>query len=176
MPLRNTHTIDTVSYTHLDVYKRQVQGSFMNKNYGLLNGNAVDWSAYTGYGVVNTLVWVVCILVPLIAMLIWKQKKVRPVFLFLSCALILMQGASLVVSFINYPTVTESATPVSYTHLEWSAEAWRIRWIGRISWRTVRRCWRCASSTTTTRRAPIWSDPVSYTHLPRPQRGRRRSG
>ena len=87
-----------------------VQGSFMNKNYGLLNGNSVDWSAYTGYGVVNTLVWVVCILVPLIAMLIWKQKKVRPVFLFLSCALILMQGASLVVSFINYPTVTESAT------------------------------------------------------------------
>ena len=25
---------------------------------------------------------------------------------------------------------------------------WRIRWIGRISWRTARRCWRCASSTT----------------------------
>ena len=55
-----------------------VQGSFMNKNYGLLNGNSVDWSAYTGYGVVNTVVWVVCILVPLIAMLIWKEKKVRP--------------------------------------------------------------------------------------------------
>lgn len=87
-----------------------VQASFMNKDYGLLNGTSVDWSAYTGYGVVNTLVWLVCVLVPLIAMLIWKEKKVRPVFLFLSCALIVMQGASLVVSYINYPTVTESAT------------------------------------------------------------------
>lgn len=73
-----------------------VQASFMNKDYGLLNGTSVDWSAYTGYGVVNTVIWLVCILVPLIAMLIWKEKKVRPVFLFLSCALILMQGASLV--------------------------------------------------------------------------------
>ena len=87
-----------------------VQASFMNKDYGLLNGTSVDWSAYTGYGVVNTVIWLVCILVPLIAMLIWKEKKVRPVFLFLSCALILMQGASLVVSYINYPTTTESVT------------------------------------------------------------------
>lgn len=61
-----------------------VQASFMNKDYGLLNGTSVDWSAYTGYGVVNTVIWLVCILVPLIAMLIWKEKKVRPVFLFLS--------------------------------------------------------------------------------------------
>ena len=87
-----------------------VQASFMNKDYGLLNGTSVDWSAYTGYGVVNTVIWLMCILVPLIAMLIWKEKKVRPVFLFLSCALILMQGASLVVSYINYPTTTESVT------------------------------------------------------------------
>lgn len=86
-----------------------VQGSFMNKNYGTLNGTAVDWSAYTGYGVINTIVWVVCIALPLVLMLVLKDKKMRPVLMFLSCALILMQGASLVVSYINYPTVTESA-------------------------------------------------------------------
>ena len=38
-----------------------VQASFMNKDYGLLNGTSVDWSAYTGYGVVNTVIWLVCI-------------------------------------------------------------------------------------------------------------------
>lgn len=92
-----------------------VQASFMNKDYGALNGNAVDWSAYTGYGVVNTLVWAVCILVPLIAMLIWKQKKVRPVFLFLSCALILMQGASLVVSYLNYPNADDTTHSILST-------------------------------------------------------------
>ncbi len=87
-----------------------VQGSFMNKNYGTLNGKSVDWGAYTGYGIVNTIVWLVCLLLPLILMLVLKEKKMRPVFLFLSCALILMQGASLVVSYLNYPTVTENAT------------------------------------------------------------------
>ena len=92
-----------------------VQASFMNKDYGTLNGNAVDWSAYTGYGVVNTLVWVVCIALPLVALLIWKQKKVRPVFLFLSCALILMQGASLVVSYINYPNADDTSHAILST-------------------------------------------------------------
>ena len=87
-----------------------VQGSFMNKDYGTLNGTAVDWSAYTGYGVLNTVVWVVCMAVPLVLMLVLKEKKLRPVLLFLSCALIFMQGASLVVSYVNYPKVTESAT------------------------------------------------------------------
>lgn len=87
-----------------------VQGSFMNKDYGTLNGTAVDWSAYTGYGVMNTIVWVVCIALPLVLMLVLKDKKMRPVLMFLSCALILMQGASLVVSYVNYPEVTESAT------------------------------------------------------------------
>ena len=86
-----------------------VQGSFMNKDYGSLDGTAVDWSAYTSYGVVNTIVWAVCLLLPLVLMLILKEKKVRPALLFLSCALIIMQGASLVVSYVNYPKVTESA-------------------------------------------------------------------
>lgn len=87
-----------------------VQGNFMNKDYGSLNGTSVDWSAYTGYGIVNTLIWAVCLLLPLILMLIFQEKKLRPILIFLSCALILMQGASLVVSYLNYPKVTESAT------------------------------------------------------------------
>lgn len=87
-----------------------VQGTFMNKNYGTLNGKSVDWSAYTGYGVMNAIVWAVCLAVPLILMLVLKEKKLRPVMIFLACALMAMQGTSLVVSYINYPTVTKTAT------------------------------------------------------------------
>lgn len=87
-----------------------VQGSFMNKNYGTLNGKSVDWSAYTGYGVMNAIVWAVCLAVPLILMVVLKEKKMRPVMIFLACALMVMQGTSLVVSYVNYPTVTKSAT------------------------------------------------------------------
>ena len=87
-----------------------VQGSFMNINYGILDGTDVNWAAYARYGLLNTAVWAVCLLLPLVCMLIFKEKKVRPVLIFLSCALILMQGASLVVSRINYQIPEESAT------------------------------------------------------------------
>lgn len=99
-----------------------VQGSFMNKDYGSLDGTAVDWNAYTGYGVVNTLIWAVCILLPLALMLVLREKKMRPVLLFLSCALIVMQGASLVVSYLNYPKVAESATLTTDGMFELSKE------------------------------------------------------
>ena len=87
-----------------------VQGSFMNINYGILDGTDVNWGAYTGYGIVNTLIWAVCILLPLLLMLALKEKKMRPVLIFLSCALILMQGTSLVVSRLNYENPAETAT------------------------------------------------------------------
>ena len=87
-----------------------VQGSFMNKNYGTLDGTKVDWSAYTGYGVVNTLIWLVCLLLPLALMFFLREKRVRPVMIFLSVALILMQGTSLVVSALNYPRAEASAS------------------------------------------------------------------
>ena len=99
-----------------------VQGSFMNKDYGSLDGSKVDWNAYTSYGILNTVIWVICLLLPLILMLILKDKKMRPVLIFLSCALIVMQCASLVVSYVNYPKTSESATLTTDGMFELSKE------------------------------------------------------
>ena len=51
-----------------------VQGNYINKNYGVLDGKEIDWSKYTGYGFINTAIWVVCILVPFIIYFFIRKK------------------------------------------------------------------------------------------------------
>ena len=63
----------------------------------------VDWSAYTGYGVVNTLIWAVCILLPLALMLVLWEKKMRLVLLFPLLRPDRHAGRLLVVSYLIYP-------------------------------------------------------------------------
>lgn len=48
-----------------------VQGNFIPTDYGVLDGGEIDWSAYQGTAVANSLIWATCVLVPLI--LTWKK-------------------------------------------------------------------------------------------------------
>lgn len=48
-----------------------IQGNFLNIDYGVLDGRAIDWSAHVQYAVTNTLCWGVCIT---ILLLLWKKK------------------------------------------------------------------------------------------------------
>lgn len=82
----------------------------------------MDWSAYTGYGVVNTLIWAVCILLPLALMLCSGRRRCARCCSSSPAALIVMQGASLVVSYLNYPKVAESATLTTDGMFELSKE------------------------------------------------------
>ena len=57
-----------------------VQGNFMSGGYGQLNGKSIDWDAMTGRGIVNTVVWALCILLPVAAVLFvkgWKTAFLR---------------------------------------------------------------------------------------------------
>ena len=48
-----------------------IQGNYANMDYGTLDGTAIDWNAYTGYAVVDTLGWILLIA---IIVLLWKKK------------------------------------------------------------------------------------------------------
>ena len=52
-----------------------VQGNFMSGGYGELNGQSIDWASMTGRGIVNTLVWVVCIALPVAVVVLVKKWK-----------------------------------------------------------------------------------------------------
>ena len=38
-----------------------IQGSFVNTDYGTLDGRPIDWSQYTGTAVWNTILWIICL-------------------------------------------------------------------------------------------------------------------
>ena len=54
-----------------------IQGNFINNSYGsgVLDGSEIDWSAYRGYAMINTAIWVICIILPFLISLILKKKK-----------------------------------------------------------------------------------------------------
>ncbi|MDE7310215.1 MAG: sulfatase-like hydrolase/transferase [Eubacterium sp.] len=40
------------------------QGNFLNPHFGELNGNAIDWSEYRVNGIISTVVWILCLILP----------------------------------------------------------------------------------------------------------------
>lgn len=49
-----------------------IQGNYININYGVLNGEEIDWSVYTVYAVLNTLGWMLFVG---IAIFMWIHKR-----------------------------------------------------------------------------------------------------
>ncbi len=44
-----------------------LQGNYINADYGVLDGRAIDWFQYRDIAVVNTAIWLVCLFIPLVA-------------------------------------------------------------------------------------------------------------
>jgi hypothetical protein len=72
-----------------------MQGDFFQIRYGVLDGREIDWGAYTGYGVVNTLIWGVCVVSPL-ALCAVKRNALKKIISFSSCIIIAVQVVALV--------------------------------------------------------------------------------
>ena len=72
-----------------------LQGNYINISYGVLDGNAIDWSAYTGYAIADTLFWIAVFAVVL---LLWKKKAelLRSIQTYGSLLIISMQVITLV--------------------------------------------------------------------------------
>lgn len=51
-----------------------IQANWIGISYGVLDGEAINWSQYHGYGFMNTAIWLLCLLIPL-AFLYWKKTR-----------------------------------------------------------------------------------------------------
>jgi hypothetical protein len=72
-----------------------IQGNFIQIRYGVLDGQEIDWSNYFAYGVINTIVWAVCIITPLKICAI-KRNNLKRIIAFSSCIIIAVQLVTLV--------------------------------------------------------------------------------
>lgn len=91
-----------------------LQGTFINISYGngVLDGTEIQWSDYTGYAVLDTLIWVVCIALPFIVSIFLKDKW-KKVLLLASVFLTVIQIPALVVDVINYKPTEKAYVTVT---------------------------------------------------------------
>ncbi len=91
-----------------------LQGNGLNASYGELNGKAIDWSAYTMYGVTNTLLWLGMLFIAL-NLRHWKRFTALCVAL----PLVLLAGETGLTGYwaANMPEKEDSAVYLSDTGL-----------------------------------------------------------
>lgn len=80
-----------------------VQGNYINADYGLLDGSVIDWSQYTVYGIITTILWGGVILISIIGA-IKKPKTMSSIVKVVCLGLIGIQALSLVLLGITTPT------------------------------------------------------------------------
>ena len=51
------------------------QGNWINADYGLLNGNKINWNDYKIYNIINIAFWIFIIILPFLLLLILKREK-----------------------------------------------------------------------------------------------------
>ncbi len=78
-----------------------LQGNFMNISYGELNGQAVDWSRYGRYALINTFIITVLFLLPVFIRYLHRTFWLHMIR-FLSVLIIAMQTAGLVALYLPY--------------------------------------------------------------------------
>lgn len=67
-----------------------IQGNFIQINYGVLDGRVIQWDAYKSVAIWNTVIWIICLLVPFIMQKVLKDrfKKISSTIL---CCILLVQ-------------------------------------------------------------------------------------
>jgi len=84
-----------------------IQGNFANIDYGsgVLDGSEIIWSDYVGYACLDTLLWIICILLPFILAWIPKFRKEgydKKCLVALSVFFIVIQLPAMAIQLVNY--------------------------------------------------------------------------
>ena len=79
-----------------------VQG-MINIRYGsgVLDGFEIDWAKYLWYGVIDSIVWLICFIIPFVIRRMFENKY-KKIFTYASIILIIMQLSALMVQVVQY--------------------------------------------------------------------------
>ena len=65
-----------------------LQAYFINPDYGVLNGQNINWDSYINYGIINIIIWVCCLIAPFVLRYFKKQE-----------IFVLLRNASIIIAF-----------------------------------------------------------------------------
>ena len=84
-----------------------VQGNILPIDYGALDGRPVDWSSYSTYAIVNTFIWVVLLLAPIILTRFWFAIT-KKVMIYITCIVLIVQVVTTVYMIVQSPATTSA--------------------------------------------------------------------
>ena len=82
-----------------------LQGSYANINYGVLNGEEIDWSAYSVYAVVDTLGWILIFAI-VIGLWVCKRDLLHKLQVYISACVIATQIVTLIILLFTTDVVS----------------------------------------------------------------------
>lgn len=68
-----------------------VQGNFLNLGYKVLDGSEIEWNTMIGKGILNTVIWLVILLIPYIFTILKKEKQFKVFSIIVSAFIILIE-------------------------------------------------------------------------------------
>ena len=91
-----------------------IEGNYLVQDYGLLNGAAIEWDSFAGWGIIDTLIWCICLLVPIFLAKAWKKFSFKITGV-ISIMLLLTQVVALSLMFMGTKSVDGNANCVLTT-------------------------------------------------------------
>ena len=83
-----------------------IQGNFLKSDYGVLDGTSIDWDSYKSYAILNTAIWIVCIILPFVARIFLKKSKDKDftlkIFVYAALFLTAIQVPALISQAVSY--------------------------------------------------------------------------
>ena len=79
-----------------------IQGNYMQINYGVLDGNQVEWENFRTWAVVNSSIWAVCVLGPVVFNA-WKKNLIKKAVKLLSIFIISVQISTIAILLVTTP-------------------------------------------------------------------------
>lgn len=71
-----------------------LQGNFLNPDYGIFDGKAINWTQYHSWGMINTLIWVI-ILLSAFLLLKYKKHIFKKILLILPVIILLIETVTI---------------------------------------------------------------------------------
>lgn len=105
-----TYIYGFLLYTYLYFY---VQGNYIPRDYGVLNGTEIDWSSYVGYGIASIVLALICVLLCVFS-LVKLKDKIYSFGKYLCIFIVLIQAVTVGVVWLQNRVSDTDSTPEKF--------------------------------------------------------------
>lgn len=84
-----------------------MQGTYLNADYGVINGAAIDWSGYKAVGLINSCIWIGILTASVLLSVKLKKETVTKIHIFFCAVIVAIETVTLAVLIVTTPRQLE---------------------------------------------------------------------